>query len=89
MTRCYIGGTDKQRTIDKLKVQPHIVVGTPGRIKDLMIEQALFVHTSEVLVVDEADMMLIWALFEDVDQVAAKMPRNYKCLFFLQPFQKS
>ena len=45
-TRCYIGGTDKQRTIDKLKVQHHIVVGTPGRIKDLMIDKALFVHTS-------------------------------------------
>ena len=41
MTRCYIGGTDKQRTIEKLKVQPHIVVGTPGRINDLMTEKAL------------------------------------------------
>ncbi len=42
MTRCYIGGTDKQRTIEKLKVQPHIVVGTPGRIKDLMVRTSTF-----------------------------------------------
>jgi ATP-dependent RNA helicase CshB len=82
MTRCYIGGTDKQRTIDKLKVQPHIVVGTPGRIKDLMIEQALFVHTSEVLVVDEADMMLDMGFIEDLDQVVQKCLRiTNACIF--------
>lgn len=95
MTRCYIGGTDKQRTIEKLKVQPHIVVGTPGRIKDLMIDQALFVHTSEILVVDEADMMLDMGFIEDLDQVAAKMPENLQMLVFsatipekLKPFLK-
>ena len=44
--RLFIGGTDKQRTIDKLKTQPQIVVGTPGRINDLVAEQALFVHTA-------------------------------------------
>ncbi|WP_413308728.1 DEAD/DEAH box helicase [Bacillus sp. 1P10SD] len=95
MTRCYIGGTDKQRTIEKLKVQPQIVVGTPGRIKDLMVEQALFIHTSEILVVDEADMMLDMGFIEDVDQVAAKMPENLQMLVFsatipekLKPFLK-
>jgi ATP-dependent RNA helicase CshB len=95
MTRCYIGGTDKQRTIDKLKIQPHIVVGTPSRIKDLMIEQALFVHTSQILVVDEADMMLDMGFIEDLDHVAAKMPENLKMFVFsatipekLKPFLK-
>jgi len=95
MTRCYIGGTDKQRTIEKLKIQPHIVVGTPGRIKDLMIEQALFIHTSDILVVDEADMILDMGFIEDVDQVAAKMPEKLQMLVFsatipekLKPFLK-
>jgi len=95
MTRCYIGGTDKQRTIEKLKVQPQIVVGTPGRIKDLMVEQALFIHTSKILVIDEADMMLDMGFIEDVDQVAAKMPETLQMLVFsatiperLKPFLK-
>jgi len=95
MTRCYIGGTDKQRTIEKLKVQPQIVVGTPGRIKDLMVEQALFIHTSNILVVDEADMMLDMGFIEDVDQVAGKMPEKLQMLVFsatipekLKPFLK-
>lgn len=95
MTRCYIGGTDKQRTIEKLKVQPHIVVGTPGRIKDLMVDQALFIHTADMLVVDEADMMLDMGFIEDLDQVAAKMPDKLQMLVFsatipekLKPFLK-
>lgn len=95
MTRCYIGGTDKQRTIEKLKVQPHIVVGTPGRIKDLMVDQALFIHTADTLVVDEADMMLDMGFIEDLDQVAAKMPEKLQMLVFsatipekLKPFLK-
>ena len=95
MTRCYIGGTDKLRTIEKLKVQPQIVVGTPGRIKDLMVEQALFIHTSNILVVDEADMMLDMGFIEDVDQVAAKMPEKLQMMVFsatipekLKPFLK-
>ncbi|WML45331.1 DEAD/DEAH box helicase [Neobacillus sp. PS3-40] len=95
MARCYIGGTDKQRTIEKLKVQPHIIVGTPGRIKDLMNEKALFIHTAKVLVVDEADMMLDMGFIEEVDQVAAKMPTDLQMLVFsatipdkLKPFLK-
>lgn len=95
MTRCYIGGTDKQRTIEKLKVQPHIVVGTPGRINDLIVDQALFVHTAGILVVDEADMMLDMGFIEDLDKVAARMPENLQMLVFsatipekLKPFLK-
>lgn len=93
--KLFIGGTDKQRTIEKLKVQPHIVVGTPGRIYDLTAEQALFVHASQILVVDEADMMLDMGFIEDVDRIAAKMPENLQMLVFsatipekLKPFLK-
>jgi ATP-dependent RNA helicase CshB len=94
-SRVFIGGTDKQRTIDKLKAQPHIVVGTPGRINDLVKEQALFVHTAAMLVVDEADLMLDMGFIEDVDQIAAKMPEKLQILVFsatipekLKPFLK-
>ena len=38
----FVGGTDKQRQLNKLKhQQPHVVIGTPGRILDMMNEQAL------------------------------------------------
>ena len=93
--RLYIGGTDKQRTIDKLKHQPHIVVGTPGRINDLVKEQALFVHSAPILIIDEADLMLEMGFLEDVDQIASRMAETLQILVFsatipekLKPFLK-
>lgn len=94
-SKLFIGGTDKLRTIEKLKVQPHIVVGTPGRINDLVKEQALFVHTTNMLVVDEADLMLDMGFINDVDQIAGKMGQDLQILVFsatipekLKPFLK-
>lgn len=94
-SRLFIGGTDKQRTIDKLKAQPHIVVGTPGRINDLVKDLALFVHKSTMLVVDEADLMLDMGFIEDIDQIASRMPEKLQMLVFsatipekLKPFLK-
>ena len=55
----------------------------------LVKEKALFVHTAATLVVDEADMMLDMGFLEDVDQIAARMPKICKCLFSLQRFLKN
>ncbi|HZG70509.1 MAG TPA: DEAD/DEAH box helicase, partial [Chondromyces sp.] len=82
VSRLYMGGTDKQRDIEKLKQQPHIVVGTPGRINDLVKEQALFVYTADILVIDEADLMLDMGFLVDVDQIAGRMPENLQILVF-------
>lgn len=93
--KCFIGGTDKQRAIEKLKSQPHIVVGTPGRINDLVKEQALFVNQAKALVVDEADLMLDMGFIKDVDGIAGQMPEKLQMLVFsatipekLKPFLK-
>ena len=93
--KLFIGGTDKQRSIDKLKTQPHIVVGTPGRIKDLVKEGALLVHTAPILVVDEADLAFDMGFIEDIDGFASHMPEKLEMFVFsatipekLQPFLK-
>lgn len=93
--KSYVGGTDKQRSIEKLTVQPQLVIGTPGRIKDLAEEQALNVYTADVLVVDEADLMIDLGFMEDVDRIAARMAPELQMLVFsatipekLQPFLK-
>ncbi|OCA91133.1 DEAD/DEAH box helicase [Bacillus sp. FJAT-27225] len=95
VVRNYIGGTDKQKSIEKLRVQPHIVIGTPSRIFSLVDEQALFVHTATTLVVDEADLMLDMGFLEDVDRIASRMPEKLQMLVFsatipekLKPFLK-
>lgn len=94
-TKLFIGGTDKARSIEKLKTQPQIVVGTPGRIRDLTVEQALLVHTSNILVVDEADLAFDLGFITEIDQFASRMPEQLEMYVFsatipekLQPFLK-
>ncbi len=93
--KLFIGGTDKQRSIDKLKTQPQIVVGTPGRIRDLVKEGALLLHTAPILVVDEADLAFDMGFIEDIDGFASHMPEKLEMFVFsatipekLQPFLK-
>ncbi|MDF2556362.1 MAG: box helicase [Bacillales bacterium] len=93
--RSYIGGTDKQRSIDKLKQQPQLIIGTPGRIYDLIDSNALNVYTAKQLVVDEADLMIDLGFMEDVDKIASRMAKVLQILVFsatipekLQPFLK-
>ena len=93
--KLFIGGTDKQRSIDKLKTQPQIVVGTPGRIRDLVKEGALLVHTAPILIVDEADLAFDMGFIEEIDGFASHMPEKLEMFVFsatipekLQPFLK-
>lgn len=94
-TKLFIGGTDKQRSIDRLKSQPQIVVGTPGRIRDLVKENALLVHTAPILVVDEADLAFDMGFIEEIDGFASHMPDKLEMYVFsatipekLKPFLK-
>ena len=92
----YMGGTDKERQVAKLKSQPQIVIGTPGRIKDLAInERALLVHTAKIFVIDEADMTLEAGFLQDIDQIAGTMSKDLQMMVFsatipvgLKPFLK-
>lgn len=78
-----IGGNDRQKTIAKLNTQPHIVIGTPGRIRDLSLnEQALKITTADIFVIDEADMTLDLGYLEDIDAVAGKMKDDLEMLVF-------
>lgn len=78
-----IGGSDKQKAIDKLSVQPHVVIGTPGRIKDLSLdEQALKITTADIFVIDEADMTLEFGYLEDIDAVLGKMKDHLQMMVF-------
>ncbi len=92
----FVGGTDKKRQLSKLtNTQPHIAIGTPGRILDLVNANGLLVHTAQYFVVDEADMTLDMGFLEDVDKMAGKMPDKLQMLVFsatipesLKPFLK-
>jgi ATP-dependent RNA helicase CshB len=77
-----IGGTDKQRSIGKLKSNPHIVIGTPGRIRDMAENGALAIHTARILIIDEADLAFDMGFIEDIDHFASKMPADLEMYVF-------
>lgn len=80
------GGTDKKRSIEKLDKTPHIVIGTPGRIKDLFESNALRVDFVQMFVIDEADMTLDFGFLEDIDKVFSHMVKNPQVLCFSATF---
>ena len=64
-----IGGANITRQIERLKEKPQIVIGSAGRIFDLIKKRKIQAHTVKVLVIDEADRMLDDANIEGVRQV--------------------
>ena len=90
------GGVDKQRMSEQLRRQPHIVIGTPGRMKDLFLnEQTLRLDSAKTFVVDEADMTLEFGFLEDIDAICSRMGHRLQMMSFsatipegLKPFLK-
>lgn len=82
-TGAYVGGTDKVRQEDKLKrEQPQLIIGTPGRIWDLIKNGGLDVHTASQLVIDEADMTLDMGFLDVVDHIAASFGKDVQMMVF-------
>lgn len=81
--RLYSGGTDRNKEIEKLKSStPQIVIGTPGKIKDLAItENVLKIYTSKYFIVDEMDMTLDGGYEEELDDIS-KILFQSKMMFF-------
>ncbi len=76
------GGKSIYAQMDLLREHPNIVVGTPGRIIDLMKRGELKVNHTKILVLDEADVMLDMGFIEDVEYIMSIMPRERQILLF-------
>ncbi|WP_233269777.1 DEAD/DEAH box helicase [Heyndrickxia camelliae] len=55
----FIGGANLKRQLEKLKKRPQVVVGTPGRIYELMMQKKLKMHEVKMIVLDEGDQLLL------------------------------
>lgn len=82
--RKYTGGSNRANEVDKLKKsQPQIVIGTPGKIKDLAVkENVLQIFKANVFVLDEADMALEIGFLEDIDRIAGLMDEHLQMMVF-------
>jgi len=82
--RCHacIGGTSVRDDIDKLRVGQHLVVGTPGRVYDMIGKRHLRVDDLITFVLDEADEMLSRGFKDQIYDIFKTMPPNIQvCLF--------
>lgn len=81
--KLFCGGTDRLKEIAYLKnTTPQIVIGTPGKIKDLAItENVLKIYTSKYFIVDEMDMALDGGYEDSLDDIA-KILSSAKMMFF-------
>jgi len=82
IAKLLVGGTDKQKMVDKLKTPPHIIVGTPGRILDLVKEDAISIYSAASFVIDEADLMLDLGFIQDVDQLLVRCRKDIQLMVF-------
>lgn len=76
------GGADIVKQIRDLKAGGQIVVGTPGRVHDLIRRKALDVSDIRWMVLDEADEMLTLGFKEELDAILANTPPEKQTLLF-------
>ena len=77
-----VGGVNIQPQIRQLQRGPHIVIGTPGRLKDLVQQNKLRLGGVDVLVLDEADRMLDMGFIRDIRFLVDKLPTQRQSLCF-------
>lgn len=77
-----IGGANVKRQIEKLKDKPEVLVGTPGRILELMKLRKLKSHLLSAVVLDEADQLLQKGSGELVADVVGQLQKDTQLAFF-------
>jgi len=77
-----VGGANIGPQISQLKYDPAFVIGTPGRLKDLMERKALILTEFGTVVLDEADRMLDMGFIDDMRMILSKMRKERHTLFF-------
>lgn len=76
------GGQSIDRQMQLLRRRPQIVIGTPGRVLDLISRGALNFSNVRALVLDEADEMLNMGFRRDIEQILKHTPSTRQTIFF-------
>ncbi len=79
---CTVGGAPIGRQIAELRREHSFIIGTPGRIKDLVTRRFINLARFNSVVLDEADRMLDMGFINDMRLLMAGMPKERHTLFF-------
>ncbi len=81
-TAVLIGGESINRQIQSLRRNPHIVIGTPGRIIDHLEQKTVSLGSVAVLVLDEADRMLDMGFAPQLKRILQVLPRDRQTMLY-------
>ncbi len=85
---CCVGGANIGRQIRELRFRNQFIIGTPGRLKDLIQQGYIPLQAYNTVVLDEADRMLDMGFVNDMRFMMNLMPKNRHTLFFSATLSK-
>jgi ATP-dependent RNA helicase RhlE len=85
---CCVGGASISGQIAELRRSNNFIIGTPGRLKDLVNRRFIDLNKFSTIVLDEADRMLDMGFIADMKFIMAKMPAKRHTLFFSATMSK-
>ncbi|MBI2626410.1 MAG: DEAD/DEAH box helicase [Candidatus Nealsonbacteria bacterium] len=77
-----VGGTSMGRQMSELRYRYNLIIGTPGRLKDLIERKMIYLSEFNTVVLDEADRMFDMGFINDTRFIINGMPRGRQTLFF-------
>ncbi len=83
------GGVDLERQIMRLRDGAQVVIGTPGRLIDLINRNAIKLRSVHLVVLDEADRMLDMGFIEDVEFILSNLPKERQTALFSATMPKA
>ncbi len=81
-TALLIGGMSMRPQMSAIHRNPHIIIGTPGRIIDHLNQKTLSLGSVSILVLDEADRMLDMGFAPQIKQILFKVPKDRQTMLF-------
>lgn len=76
-----IGGASAKRQLEKLKQHPQLIVGTPGRVREMIEIKKLKMHEVKTIVIDEVDQVFNLGAASDVERILRSALRDRQLVF--------
>ena len=80
------GGVGLEQQVDRIRAGAQIIIGTPGRVLDLINRHALDLSKIKFFVLDEADIMLAMGFIRDVEKIMSFAPKKKQIMLFCVDF---
>lgn len=81
-TALLIGGASFGQQVHLIQKNPHIIIGTPGRINDHLERRTISLNKVSMLVLDEADRMLDMGFLPQIRRIVSRLPKTRQTMLF-------